>query len=362
MCRNFLARSRFYWLGGSSFKEFYIYFGSGGCDVGLGFEGATLLTKVYSIFDLNCTPRLFTMSSASAIRTIRRAGGVANIIDSTVNPVVNTGMLRGNAAGNMVASVSNGFTLGIGPKTAVMISFVNCIDRRVGVAGRAAIGVALGRSSRVLSRIIIIKCNAVGGDSLSNTSISVDRSGVGNSVVAGLSRSLRKHTTNIATIDASNTPNSSSSVHMHNRTAVGTGTRPLCMVSNIVMRDRKRDNSSCNLNSTLNGNSISAVSPLSAVGPTSVIDVRVLGSTSTATVCNTRNSGNIILVAAGHNGTNRTGFACSNVFTIRHRAGHLSVVGLHRCTACCGSLTGVNRVSSPDGCCTSPSLLKMNAG
>lgn len=65
-------------------------------------------------------------------------------------------------------------------------------------------------------------------------------------------------------------------------------------------------------------------STVTNLGPTSVRDVAMLGSTTTATVCNTHTTGNIVIVAAGGNGTNgprvafSAGLSCSPGFSVSH--------------------------------------------
>lgn len=48
-------------------------------------------------------------------------------------------------------------------------------------------------------------------------------------------------------------------------------------------------------------------SPKISFGPTSTRSVRVLGSTSTTTVCNSHTTGNIVVIAAGGNAGNPVG-------------------------------------------------------
>ncbi len=52
------------------------------------------------------------------------------------------------------------------------------------------------------------------------------------------------------------------------------------------------------------------------VGPGSVRDVAILGSTSTTTVCNSRTTGNIVIIAAGENRTKDASIDCSKAISI----------------------------------------------
>lgn len=272
-------------LGNEYHRTVPVRWSGGGADVGLGFEEATLLINVYSTIDLACAPRLFT-TSISTVSTIRRTGGVANAMASTVKPIVNTGMLRGKAAGNIVASVSNGFALGIRPKTAVIISFVNCRPRRVIMNGRADFGVRLGRSARLLSRMIMINCNMRGGGLIANTAIRMGNRSVTGLGAARTLNTLRDRSPNMGVRTISNRPNSKFGVGVHNTNA-GKGATPICIVSNMT------------------NNSVGTL------GPTSVRHVSILGSTTSYTVCNSDNTGNIVLVAAGRNGMKGISMSCS---------------------------------------------------
>lgn len=237
-----------------------------------------------------------------------------NMIGSRANrAIVNTDMVRGKAAGKAVANVSNSFSLGVSSGNALIISFMNCGARRIRIGKRGRLRMILSRSTRVLSRIIIVKCNAVGGDSLAKTISSVNGGSVGSSPMSGLKRTVRKGVSNIRVM-STNGPKSGMSVGVHNLNSVG-GYSPLIIVSKIP--------------ASLN---------LSSLGVTSIRHLSMLGSTSTATVCNSQKTGKIIVVAAGHNARKGKGLTMSTGCSFRGTAGMPSLLGTTRCTRLDGSV------------------------
>lgn len=212
------------------------------------------------------------------------------IISIASRPVVNTDMIMGNAAGKAVASFSNGFALSIRGKRALRVSCVKCITRSMGMVNGRPIGIIVTRSARALSRIIIMNAS-VGGDSLAKTITDIDSGILRRGPIAGMGRTLRNHITNIFVSRPAH-PASSTSVGVHNVGAVGKSASPVCIVSNVIVSG--------------------SFSKFGTIGLGSITSVRILGSTSTATLCNSHNSGNIIIVAAGGNGGNRNGISCSN--------------------------------------------------
>lgn len=255
-------------------------------DVGLGLEGSILLIKTLTSLNLDCAARTLTASPGFTIGSMRRSGGIANGIDSTRNPVVNTDMMRGNGTkGNAIASLSNGFSLGIGPNTAVIVACVNCRGRRVIMNGRSGFGIAVGASSGALRRIIIMNCNIRGGGLIANSAVRIGNSSVRGVGAARILNTLRDRAPNIGVRTTSNRPNSNFGVSVHNTNA-GNGATPLCVVSNMT-------------------NSVGGL------GPTSVRHVSMLGSTTSYTVCNSTTTGNIVLMAAGRNGRNGVRMSCS---------------------------------------------------
>lgn len=83
-----------------------------------------------------------------------------------------------------------------------------------------------------------------------------------------------------------------------------------------------------------------------SVSPGRVRDVSVLGSTSTATIFNMQNTGNIILVAAGENGRKGTGVSFAASSDVVTPARDVGVTGSCRCTAFCGRV-GANSNLGP---------------
>lgn len=231
---------------------------------------------------------------AAALSCTRRV--ISNMIGSIANrPVVKTGMIRGKAAGNSVASVSNGFSFSVsGPIIALSISCVKCRPRSCTCGKRKDIVVVLGRSLRGLSRIIIINCNITGGQSLANSITSIGKRGLRRATSFDTTRTLRKETTNIAVLSADTGPNRSIRIHIHNGHSLGTAGSPLCIISNVPV-----------------------IITLDRLDPSSVRSIRILGSTSTATVCKSHNTGNIVLMAAGGKGRNGIRISCGNCMNMR---------------------------------------------
>lgn len=247
---------------------------------------------------------LFTF--VAPFNALTRAVRLANLIASTTGrPVVNTDMMRGNAAGKIVASFSNGFTLDMSPGTAVVVSCINCTARRIPMGKGAGVQIALGRSARVLSRIMIINCKAVGGDSVANTVSSMSMSSLMGHAAAGPTRTLRNGVTNMGVVGTNNGTNTNIRIGVHNIGAFNSG-RPLCVVSNFPNSVR-------------------------GIGPRSVRSVRMLGSNTTTTVCNSITTGNIVVMAAGGNGGNSVGVSFDACMDFADMTGGLRLLGTRRC-------------------------------
>lgn len=285
----------------------------------LGGQGTLATLLLYANFITARPFDIVTRRVMATMRAIRRRGrSMSNAVGSPMKrPIVNTDVLRGNAAGNAVASFSNGFALGITPKTALIVSCVKCGGRRVGIVPKGSLGVVLRRSARALRRIIMINCNIRGGSSIANSIASMKGRHLKGLPIAGMLRTIRNTTTNIAVARASSVPNSTPSTLIHNRGSVGTGSKPCVIISNIPVDGSKN--------------------ALGSVGPGSVRSVRVLGSTSTATVCNAGNTGNIVLVAAGHNASNGPAVHCGKCFKIRSFSRGLSFYSNTRVARHCES-------------------------
>lgn len=240
--------------------------------------------------------------STTPRRNGRRKGrqAVAKIISSSVKPLVNIGMLVGNADGKYVASLSNGFALAAartGP--IVMFSCVNCAARRVPIGNGTPVGMVVTKSARRLRRIIIATLNV--GHSRGTLSCGMRR--IGASTVAsggstGFIGSLDNGMTNIGVGTSSSNMNNMSGMIVHNAGSVVRSSGTLCMVSNIPVFS--------NHNATKNGRFSSRKSsrPVTSVGPRSVRSVSILANTTTTTLCNSRTTGNTVIVAAGGNGRN----------------------------------------------------------
>lgn len=213
-----------------------------------------------------------------------RRVAIGNIIASTASrrPLVKAAIRIGNANANAVANVSNSCALpGMSGGTILMFSSVNFRSRRVTMNKHAAVGIMLGRTTRLLSRIIIVNCNTIGGDSLADSVTAMGNSRVARAIANGTVSTLRNGMGNMRIAD-NNNPKTAPGILVHNMAAMGNA-GPLCMISNVPMN-----------------------SGVGFLGDGSVTSVRMLGSTSTTTVCNAHTSGNIVLVAAGGNGANGT--------------------------------------------------------
>lgn len=245
---------------------------------------------------------MLLVSAGTFTRQLATANGMA----STTNlRIVNTSMLRGNATGNIIAGLSKRFSLDMKRGTALMVSFVNCGAVRMGTA--AGVGVALRRSGRLLSRIMIVNCKDIGHGSMAATMSAISAGSLSRHPVMSTTRTLRNGTTNISIVRPDNRPNKNVDVHMHNAASFGNDGSPLCMISNI---------------------------PISGVGflsPGSVRDLSVLGSTSSTTVCNSHTTGNIMLVAAGTKTRNGTGITLGMRCNVAGMTGDVSTLGARRC-------------------------------
>lgn len=220
------------------------------------------------------------------------AGGIANVIGSRgKRPVVNTGIIRGKAAGNAIASLGNRCDLSVSPSTILLISCVNCSAGRVEISKGGVLGVSLTRGARGLSRVIIVNCNASEGESVMDTVSAIGKSAVDTTSADGIRSTLRKGMTNLS-VRSTQCTKSSRRVCVHKTESLGTKGGPLVVISN-VPKDLKD------------------------MGACSVRSVRILGSTTDSTVCNSVNTGNIVLMAAGEKGGkigHRIGFgSCVNL-------------------------------------------------
>lgn len=143
----------------------------------------------------------------------RRDGGfvIANMVASTrKRSVVNISMGMGKAALKKVSSVSKQCSVDIpGGGSVLVISFLNCTARRVGVGKQHGVGVQLHRSAGTLSRMIIVNCKRRGGRDII---MSVDSMGPSRvtTPAQGLAGGLTKRMSNLVTMRHSNRPKCSS--------------------------------------------------------------------------------------------------------------------------------------------------------
>lgn len=249
-------------------------------------------------------------------------------MSSRNRPLVNTAIGAGSTGANTMASLSNGFRVGMGTGTALLIDCLNFGRHRVTIHKHTVLRpVRLSSSGRLLRRIIMINCNARGGTSLANSMTVIGTRRVGGMSGSGVSAVLRNGMTNIR-VASSNRPNTSPDMHVHNVNSFNDAT-PLCIVSNIPVN-----------------------AAVHSFSPGSVRAVRVLGSTSTNTVCNSHTTGNIIVVAAGGNGGSRPlGIGCSNCFNISRVPNSMcSIVGTSRCDGCLNRTYSGSGAPLPNNC------------
>lgn len=283
--------------------------------------GSTSLRRILSTMlsgKLSCSIRngvVIVSGGRTTKSSVARRGRVVigNVIGSRGNrPIIKTGIIRGKASGNAVASVSKGFSLSVSRNSGLDVACVKCLSGSITIDGNgAALGVRLGRSARTLSRIIIMNCNSIGGHSLAKSISRVSSSSVrGRTIVGSPVRTLRNGVTNTS-VAVKGSPKTSSAVIVHKCGSVGTNGSPLVIISSTPFKKG-----------------------VSRVGPTRVRSVSILGSTSSATVCNSQKTGNIIVVAAGHT-HGRTGLSidCSKCINISGSFGGCSVVDNRGCTS-----------------------------
>lgn len=253
-----------------------------------------------------------------ALRLFTRRVGIRNVICSpSKRAIPNTGIDVGDGPTiNAIASVSKGFDLGTSINSILIFAFVNCRPVRCGLATTSAgLGIHFASSSRLLSRMIMMNCNMRGGDMLSSTIDHIaDRRLSGNGP-AGVRGTLGNGISNMRVVSGSNRPNTRSGVHVQNANAIG-GSSPLCVMSNVPSRDN-----------------------VDRLGPSSVRSVRILGSTTSTTVCKTHNTGNIMLVAAGGNAGKGTALGCRFACNVRGPSGGISLLNDTSCRVLVGRVT-----------------------
>lgn len=244
-----------------------------------------------------------TRSGASALRRVTAME--KGIASSGNRPVVNTGVLRGKATGNIVAGARKRFDVGVPPCTAVIMSCVDCRPRAVTLGNEGGLRVQVRRGDLTLRRMIMATVNVRGGvSSLACSARRVDDDRLAHTGRPGVVGALTKGATKMRVGGATGLKNSTGIiVHNTHSTFTDNGGRPLCMVSNIPVLGDSARSASAMVNNGCSKLGHSTNSKVSGLGPSSVRDVGVLGNSSTTTLCNSRTTGNIVLVAAGGKGT-----------------------------------------------------------
>lgn len=301
-----VSRGSFIWAlpGGCFFEVCYMLLcGRGLFRVGVLLAGEALLclflvllpplkVRRYGTVGVRCSGRASRFSSE---------GGVGKrIISSGKRVLVKTAMGIGKRPSKAVAGTRNRFSLMMRRSTILRVSFIKYRAGRIPMQKRARFRVLLGRSTIVLSPIVIATLNVRGGrSSLSCSTVRLGDSRLGQIGSPGVVATLTKGTTNIRVDGGSSKPNTSTGIDVHNVHSMIDSGRPLCMVSNIpVLGSASRRTCSTVKNATgTNGHSKN--SNVSGLGPRSIRDVAVLGNTPTTTLCNDRTTGKMVLVAAG---------------------------------------------------------------
>lgn len=213
-----------------------------------------------------------------------RRVAMANGIATKNRRVPNIAMTMGKRAHNAVASVSNDCRVRIGNGRDLVFSFMNCRAMAVPMGEHGIVGMRLGRTTRVMSRMIVaIPCNATGGSAFAKSTDCVTTNAVRGTRIDDMSGTLRKAMTNLRSFSSDNRPKSSTAVLVHKINSMGTSAGPLCIISNIPCSNT-----------------------LSSVTSSSVTSVAMLGSTTSTTLCNSHTTGNMVVVAAGRKGGSDT--------------------------------------------------------
>lgn len=246
--------------------------------------------------------------------TRARAIDNAMVSGSTGRPLVNTGMLVGNAAVKAIASLSKGCALRTDSGSVLMFSCLDVGAVRRPMGKHAMVGMGVTSSARALNRIMMATVN-VGHRSraLACSTRAMKNGSIGSVGDIGVVGSLRNGDTNVVVAPGSAKTNNSSGVLFHNGGSVDNGGRPLMMMSKIpivvgVAGSRMSDG--CKNRQSNN-------STVSAVGPSSVTRVALLGNTSTTTLCNTMTTGNTVVVAAGSTRSNGISIGMSDGAAVR---------------------------------------------
>lgn len=315
-------------------------FGFGGSSVGgrgtflRGLSGVNGLARIIylDLFLAKISIRkMSTRAKFPVSRSIRRAGAIAKRIISRANrPIVNTDIIIRKAAGNAVASFSKEFTLRIPSNGGIIVSFIKCIPRAVTPGRKGSFEIILGRSSGVLSRIIMINCNARGTGSIAKSVKIVAPSRVSSLPISGLNTTLTKRVPNLDVDNNSDHPNRKTAVSVHRSFSCSGSNNdagPVIVVSSIVR--------------VSTGDNLPALRAFGTLSPSRVRDVSILHSTDT-TVCNSHTSRNTVVMGAGQNGSKTPGVGCSNGFKFGSTIKRPGALGKTTCKHFTGSfgLTG----------------------
>lgn len=287
------------------FDTYHVFIVEGVLGLGLELFVVCGLGRLFLVFVLTF------IDLTTCTRDLAMANG---IVSDRKCRIVKDDMAVGNITNiKAIASMGNGCALGIGSTSGSMLIFscMNVAPRRIGIGGQDMVGIALRTSTMLLRSIIMVNCTTIPHESLAKSMASIDDGRLSGIPMDSIARTLAKHVTNIVIRRDRNAPNTSVSMHIHKNVSVARDGRPLCVVSNFPDR-----------------------SNVSALSPTRVRAVSILGSTSTATVCNTHNTGNMIMVAAGGNdgSNNGTAIAFSDCINIGGVTGGLSMLGTNRFT------------------------------
>ncbi len=285
-----------------------------------------------------------TCTTVPSRSTLRARGVIAidNITCSTTAhaPLTNIHIITRNGSGcSIVAGRANDCALGI-PRFIALLSLAtpNCGLMRV----------TIDRGTRrifVRSRRFRDSCTS----GIRVASITRARS-FSLDATLSVSRRVNAHFNNsLHSVAHDNAPTVKSTVFVNNLGSLGTGTRPLVVLSNMFLSRR------CN-HSTLRRKRCGGI--LSTVGIGSVTGIAILGGT--ATLCKAGNSGNMVVVSAGHDADVTAHVRTGIVTNIRFVPRHPSVVGTDRCHVCTSRLVNDAKArlagfgflgSSPSCCC-----------
>ncbi len=253
--------------------------------------------------------KLYLMYATSSTRSFAIDNGIVRTKDK--RPIVNTAIVIGKAAGNIITSVSNSCSVATGTKSILRYLYVKCTTRRTAMRTKKnGVSFLLSVSSRVLRRAIIINCNALGGSRLINSIRGISKRILRSETGTSLAHSLRNRIPNLGVVRASNGPARKNRMCVQKKTA------------DCITRKKKGAGATCSVkrrNTTLM--LVSNIrNRLSDIGPSSIRDVSMLGSTSSSIICNTHTTCNMVLIAAGGDGSRGVSMGCGNSISFGREA------------------------------------------